>query len=160
MKKGRAEEFHKDSVTDSLTGIYNRRIINVLDELIHDIYSVIIVDMNNFKNINDTYGHNYGDIVLKKAADIIHLTTRASDYLIRYGGDEFLLLLPGCNKSICRELEKRLYKDEDNFHVKSDGSEIIFSFTSGIYTAEKGEKIENAINKADADLYRKKKLRK
>ena len=87
LEKGRAEEFHKDSITDSLTGIYNRRIINVLDELITEIYSVIIIDMNDFKIINDTYGHNCGDIVLKKAADIIQETTRAIRlyYQIRRG---------------------------------------------------------------------------
>ena len=156
LEKGKAEEYQKDAVTDSLTGIYNRRILNFMDSILRDLYTVIIIDMNSFKKINDTYGHHAGDMVLVKASDIIKNTTRDSDYILRYGGDEFLIVLPGCNKDMAEEFEKRLYREDSIFKITDEGREIQFSFSSGLYTAVKGEKIENAVKKADAELYKKK----
>ena len=158
LEKGRADEYHRDSVTDSLTGIYNRRILNFLDSILRNLYTVIIIDMDNFKGINDTYGHHAGDMVLIKTSEIIRKTTRDSDYLLRYGGDEFLLVLPGCSRSTAEELERRLHTENNDLRITEGGREILFGFTSGLYTAEAGEMIETAVKKADSELYKKKSL--
>ncbi len=153
VEKGKA-------VTDSLTGVYNRRILNVLDGLIRGIYSVILIDMDRFKKINDTYGHNAGDMVLKKTAEIIQEATRETDYLIRYGGDEFLLVLPECGSSTVKKLEKRILGEAGYFVDLDSEQRINFSFSTGQFTAVSGENLDFAINKADSVLYQQKNSRK
>ena len=154
LEKGRADKFHRDSLTDSLTGTYNRRIMGFLDELLTDIYSLILIDMDKFKDINDTYGHHTGDMVLKKTADIIHEATRDSDYLIRFGGDEFLLVLPGCKYKEGKILEKRIIGKSDYSITSENGKEITFSFSTGFYAASDEEKIDDGLKKADLELYK------
>ena len=92
----------EESVRDQLTGLYNRRIIdNVIFACekkyrsdIHD-YSVLMLDINSFKKINDEYGHQEGDSVLVDVAACIKNSIRSSDFALRYGGDEYLIILPG-----------------------------------------------------------------
>ncbi|SFR69737.1 diguanylate cyclase (GGDEF) domain-containing protein [Anaeromicropila populeti] len=104
MQKKAEESMKNMAFTDELTGLYNR---HFLDMIIHEEierserynipFSAFIVDLDNFKQINDKWGHPTGDSVLKKVADIISENIRMSDYLIRLGGEEFIVLMPHTN---------------------------------------------------------------
>ncbi|MFO1367322.1 MAG: GGDEF domain-containing protein, partial [Acinetobacter sp.] len=94
-------KIEKLSSTDELTGLLNRRGVNqIIDlqmqqaQITHRETSLIMVDIDNFKNINDQYGHHQGDLVLKHVANILRKNLRASDVIGRYGGEEFVILLP------------------------------------------------------------------
>jgi diguanylate cyclase (GGDEF)-like protein len=94
------EEVRRLAITDALTGCYNRRFFDQIErrELQHhrrysSPLSVMFVDVNHFKELNDTLGHDTGDAALRAIGELLRRTLRASDYVIRWGGDEFLLLL-------------------------------------------------------------------
>lgn len=90
-----------DSVRDSLTGLFNRRYLEaVLDDLTKNTvqyFGILMIDIDHFKIINDTYGHVVGDCVLKQVADVLSTSHRTSDVAARYGGDEFILILLNCS---------------------------------------------------------------
>ena len=153
-EKKQSSEFQQISMTDSLTGAYNRRMLTVLNKTVKQEYSVIMADMNKFKIINDTYGHQTGDRVLIETVSIIKKTIRHSDYLIRYGGDEFVLILPECSEKAGRELLERISeKSEGKIYNEDDKTEISFSFSMGFYSASDNEPILRSIKKADEELY-------
>jgi len=95
------EEIRLLSVTDQLTGLYNRR--KFLDMLHNEIkrvqrynrpFAIIMLDIDHFKSVNDTYGHDVGDFVLRELSHIVRNTLRSSDTFARWGGEEFMILLP------------------------------------------------------------------
>ena len=93
--------FKKLSITDDLTGLYNRRHLNNImqqefqrSKRHKNDLSCLMLDLDHFKQVNDTYGHDFGDTVLRKFASILKEFLRSSDYAFRYGGEEFLILLP------------------------------------------------------------------
>jgi len=103
------------AVRDPLTGLYNRRMLDqLLPQLIaqlqteHKSMALIMIDLDYFKNLNDTLGHAVGDELLKSIGQIIHSTIRNGDFGFRYGGDEFVLLLPGCESAVAARIGERL----------------------------------------------------
>jgi len=103
------------SQTDQLTGLYNRRaMMSLLDQELSNAtvnnssLSFVYFDVDNFKHINDTQGHIVGDQILQKVADALRASIRKTDFPCRYGGDEFCIILPGCDianaKKICTQL--------------------------------------------------------
>ena len=103
--KRRIEELREavhESLTDDLTGLPNRRAFDVtFANRVRDLkrlggtLGLVLLDLDNFKSINDTYGHPQGDYVLREFARVLHETSREIDHPARYGGEEFALLLPG-----------------------------------------------------------------
>jgi diguanylate cyclase (GGDEF)-like protein len=100
---------------DPLTGLYNRRMLDqLLPQLIaqfqteHKSLTLIMIDLDYFKKLNDTLGHAAGDEMLKAVGQIIHSTIRDDDFGFRYGGDEFVLLLPGCDAAVSKRICERL----------------------------------------------------
>ena len=127
-------KIQKLSCTDELTGLLNRRGVNeIIDlqmqqaQILHRETSLIMVDIDNFKKINDQYGHYQGDLVLRHVADILKQNLRANDVIARYGGEEFVVLLPftsienavalaeGCRKALEKSVVK--VKETESFHV-------------------------------------------
>lgn len=151
---------------DDLTGLLNRKtIIECLHYEFEKIkryggeLSIIFTDVDNFKEINDTCGHMTGDTVLKKLADTLKSVTRKSDILGRYGGDEFLFILPGTSskgaKRFCEKIRNSLQGIK--YHLP-DQREISITLSSGIAVYQKGIKdLNQLIQMADQALYQSKK---
>lgn len=134
---------------DSLTGTYNRRII----ETITNCSIMVMCDIDNFKNINDTYGHSTGDEVIKQVAQIISSNIRGNDYVCRYGGDEFLIAFTKCNGDIAKERMKKIQKDILMLITLPD-FEVTISV--GISKHSEQEDINALIKEADDALYESK----
>lgn len=105
------------SMRDSMTGLYNFR--HFLESLRYEIdqvrrhdehLSCIMLDIDNFKSVNDNYGHQVGDLVLKELARSVSISVRSSDIPARYGGDEFVIILPKTDKTLALKLAHRLMK--------------------------------------------------
>ncbi len=150
------------SFIDELTGLYNRRFLNIiLEKEIKKIeryggfFTFVIADMNNFKKINDIYGHLKGDEVLRKVADIIKKRLRNSDIPARYGGDEFAIVLFETKK----ENSNKVMEDINNQLKHLDlGIDIKISLSYGISAfPETAKDLKTLLESADNNLYINKK---
>lgn len=115
---------------DPLTGLFNQRIF--YDFLNYEIqrasrhnytFALMVIDCDNFKPINDQYGHAFGDLYLQEFAKLLSATKRAEDILSRYGGDEFTLIMPESNIEDAQELASRIVKAVENFRLLSENRE-------------------------------------
>ena len=153
------EDLRFQATHDVLTGIWNRRA--VLDLLHREIeranrlrgsVGVLMLDLDHFKKINDTHGHLTGDAVLKETAERISQVVRSYDFVGRYGGEEFLVLLPGCDKAQAEQSGERIRLAVQASPVFSAGSEISVTVSIGA-TATEGEAETEVLAIADAALY-------
>jgi diguanylate cyclase (GGDEF)-like protein len=151
-----AQKFEKLAVLDPLTGLYNRRLIEerLNGELTrsrrhgHPL-AILTFDLDEFKHINDHYGHAAGDLVLKEFACRIKKAIRSSDVAARIGGDEFLAVLPECGPGHVERILSRLADLEIEFHDKR----IRFTCSSGWADYRSGESLEQLLERADERLY-------
>ncbi len=118
------KKIHDKMIKDPLTGCYNRIFLHEFVEKQVPIikkYSiplgVLIIDIDDFKKVNDTYGHDVGDIVLKSVASTIKKSISKSDYVVRYGGEEFLVLLCNCQKDKVEEVAERIRKNIEELNI-------------------------------------------
>ena len=140
---------------DALTGVYNRRYYEDIARSTVGDAGVAVMDLDDFKIYNDTYGHHGGDVALETAANVVRRNIRQSDALIRFGGDEFLLVLPHITpemfksklETICREIYAAAVPGFAHMHIS-------VSVGGVIKTAE--ETMENAVRRADLLMYRSK----
>jgi len=158
------------SSTDSLTGALNRRAFEEKGNAevdrsrrYHLPMSVVAMDVDRFKLLNDSRGHAAGDCVLVTIADVMRSLLRSTDHLGRYGGDEFVLLLPATGTEGARELAERLREQIDAVAVEFQGETIPVHASFGVATLEAkpmGEVAtdswEMLLHRADAALYRAK----
>jgi diguanylate cyclase (GGDEF)-like protein len=151
-----AEVFRRLAMFDPLTGLYNRRFAE--QRLRAEIARserrglsmiVVLLDLNDFKKINDGYGHMVGDHVLKEFATCLSHATRGSDLAVRWGGDEFMLLLLDCELEQLSVVLNRL----QGFAVEVRGKALPVSFAMGWKAFDPGDTLEGLIEKADRDLY-------
>jgi diguanylate cyclase (GGDEF)-like protein len=159
----RAVEFQRLALIDPLTGLCNRRMAEerLAAEASRSFryghpLTVVAFDLDNFKRINDTYGHPVGDLVLKEFARRLGEEIRLSDFASRMGGDEFLVLLPECPTSHVEHLLARLRRMEINYN----GQKIPFGFSAGWVGYERGETTEQFLARADRTLYAEKRASK
>ena len=146
----------KKIFTDTLTKTFNRNYLEEISSMLNlEHYSLAMLDLDKFKAINDTYGHKAGDYVLAQASRIFKDSIRDSDILIRYGGEEFLLLIHNRNDSesnidICERLRHNVSKE----HFYYDTNEIKVHVSIGLHKHPSLEKnIQEAIKIADGMLY-------
>ena len=152
-----------ESKTDFLTGLYNRRYI---DEKIEEIslqcqglknnISVLMLDIDHFKDINDTYGHGVGDMILKEISKIMKNNTRSDDILIRFGGEEFVCLLPNTDMNTAKKIAERLRSQVENNNFRIWNFDISVTVSIGVSQIDKIGKdsdISNVIIEADKALY-------
>lgn len=143
---------------DSLTDLLNRgRIEWVLRHLIedtnktHHTFSAIMIDIDSFKHINDTYGHSVGEDVLIRLADIMKNGVRPTDYAGRWGGDEFVILLPDTDIDQSEEVADRMRRNFAEADILPDGKAVTASF--GVTTSYEGETLESFYRRMDSALY-------
>ena len=144
---------------DPLTGLINRRSMEKKLEAAYElakskgtIFSLLMGDIDFFKRINDTYGHDFGDEALKEVADIFRGSVREGDSICRWGGEEFLVLIIGNREDAVSVAERIRSRIEENV-IDKDGHEIRFTMTLGTTTYKPGYKIEKLIQQADENLY-------
>jgi diguanylate cyclase (GGDEF)-like protein len=151
-----ADEFYRLATTDPLTGLANRR--TAQERLASEAarsrryghpFTVVVFDLNHFKQINDRYGHPAGDLVLREFADKLARTVRLSDLAVRMGGDEFLALLPECTIDQVPILLARLRP----IKVEFQGVPIPVTFSAGSVSYQQGESPEEFLARADRTLY-------
>jgi len=160
------KRLESDVALDPLTGCYNRREFSRLVEhhiagaLRHDkAMSLIMFDIDHFKQVNDEFGHPAGDAVLTQFAAALRDTIRREDYLIRYGGEEFIILLPDTDLDRAIEIAGRLRRILETLPVRlPDGGTIRKTASFGIASFQKGWNAERLVEEADRMLYRAKTL--
>ena len=158
--KEKNEKLLKSAITDELTGVYNRKFFEkrVVEEMeiadrANEKISLIIFDLDRFKLVNDNFGHQFGDEVLKRTTQIAGDLIRKTDFLNRVGGEEFAIILPNTNKTqavlVAEKVRKAL---EDNKHFKV--GQVTGSF--GVAERMKAESLRSWYKRADNALYQAK----
>jgi diguanylate cyclase len=157
----KAERFQMVAMKDALTGLYNRSAFDLkMENAIEtfrekgETFSVMVFDVDKFKEINDRFGHVAGDKVLKKVAQSLRESFRGSDFIARYGGDEFVALIERLTVDMAREkivnFRKNLAKRRFVSYTKG---EINVTVSAGIATVVEGDTPESLIERADKTMY-------
>ncbi|KHC91517.1 diguanylate cyclase [Thermotoga sp. Mc24] len=141
---------HTKSLTDPLTGAYNRGILAELQFSGDETF--VYVDLDNFKKINDTHGHEIGDEILKTLVQTIRKNVRQSDVVVRMGGDEFLVILRGCKPEKAQEIFQKILIEFKNSHPLQS------EFSYGVVLFK--ETLEKTLREADELMYRMKDVKK
>jgi diguanylate cyclase (GGDEF)-like protein len=153
---------------DPLTGLYNRHYLNDYQTMVlasakrnNRRVGLMSMDLNHFKNINDTYGHNVGDLVLAETARVLIESTRIGEAVFRLGGDEFLIIMPDIeDRNVLQDARKRLanrFKSE--FHLPDYPAKIAVSIGTALFP-EDGDNIDALLQIADEEMYTDKKEQK
>jgi diguanylate cyclase (GGDEF)-like protein len=157
------DRLRKLATRDLLTGLYNRNYFN--ETIIRDIQkarryheklSMILIDIDNFKYINDTFGHLHGDGVIKECANILSRSVRRSDFLCRYGGDEFVIVTP---KPDCKDndpLLERIKEQLDKWNSQYATADYTLSFSIGCASWNEEKDIMDVLHEADQNMYQDK----
>ena len=143
--------YNEKLYTDVLTGIYNRRFFEEEIKNMEDEAGIAVIDLDDFKLHNDTYGHSAGDAALITTANIIKKYIRKTDILIRYGGDEFLLILPSIKKHIFED-KLKLIQEKIHDAVVPNYEKMQLSVSIGGAIFREGN-IEDAVASADRQMY-------
>jgi diguanylate cyclase (GGDEF)-like protein len=158
---------------DALTGVYNRRgVIEESEKIFEQVrhgrrdsnarvfaindFTVIFLDADNFKRINDTYGHDVGDTVLKLIADVLRQSVRKLDIIGRFGGEEFVVGLVGANQEYGAIVAERIRQDISKLKVKKGGSRVPITVSVGVKQQEREREVLDLIFEADKLMYKAK----
>ncbi|WP_175566278.1 GGDEF domain-containing protein [Salinivibrio sp. ES.052] len=156
---------YRQATLDPLTGIYNRRMLLQLamralaiSEERHSPFSVLLLDLDKFKRINDKWGHYAGDVVLQAFTRTVQERLRKSDIFGRFGGEEFIVFLPKCSGEVTAQIADRLLEEIRAMDVLIDESRTPLKVTAsiGISTFQPGDTLSSLIERADGALYQAK----
>lgn len=161
-RKKMTQILQEQASTDPLTGLYNRRQFEILvHQALHTAerygtpYSMAMIDIDFFKKVNDTYGHDAGDAVLKKLADTLKATLRKSDIIARFGGEEFVLFFSQTPPSNARTAAEHVRHAVENMNVVVDEQSIPVTVSLGISSGRTAD-LSALIKQADEALYHSK----
>ena len=157
--------FFNMSITDNLTDLYNMRYFNmhleseiILDKLdSNKKFGLVMIDIDNFKYFNDTYGHQMGDLVLKVVASILKNSVRSSDIVARYGGEEMIVLLRGASLKDSLNVAEKIKKGVENCVVKGFNTDYKVTISAGVSSYRPKDTLFSIVKRADDGLYRAKK---
>ncbi len=158
------EELQSLATTDELTGLFNRRYFDLFAQKEHQRLArtpstliLMVIDINDFKLINDQYGHIIGDQVLKQVADVLMCATRKTDLVARYGGDEFVVLMDDPNRQpdispllLINRIEKKMEQMQSQHPIE----EAFISLSYGCSVLEHTTKLDHSFHAADKAMYR------
>ncbi len=157
----------KKANIDVLTGVYNkrgglellRRQMQSFDE--NSVHSLLFIDLDGLKNVNDTYGHKEGDFFIKSVAGLLEDSARQSDIVMRFGGDEFVVFLPKCSNENAKKKQSEMYTQLLEINNKSNKPYTI-GFSCGLesFSFNNNIDISSIIESADAKMYEDKKMKK
>jgi len=144
---------YKASITDGMTGLYNHAyMMNTLNKAVPP-YSVAMLDIDDFKEINDSFRHRSGDTVICHVALNLKKKVRSNDLVFRYGGDEFFVILFGCTAEKAKEIMLKIKQCIEIDCPKHNEKPIAITLSGGIYYVEKEEEPESIFDKVDSALY-------
>jgi diguanylate cyclase (GGDEF)-like protein len=155
-------ELSKFAAYDDMTGVYNRRIgLDILDGLIKSFknseatFSVIYLDVDNLKSVNDQFGHSTGDEMITDSIKLVLDTIPDPRYVVRLGGDEFLVILKNHDLEKAKSIEKKIVHAIDQFNQISN-KVYSLSFSMGVIEYEKTMQLEEILELADKEMYHSK----
>jgi diguanylate cyclase (GGDEF)-like protein len=153
-------ELEKAAATDPLTGLINRQ---AFDQLFSDYrqeaiqnnvtFSAVMFDIDHFKQINDSYGHLTGDIVIKTVTELAQNSVRHNDWIARWGGEEFILLLKGCGLEEAKRVAEKIRSAVESHRFQLGEHEAIVTISLGAATYRPSETAESFFTKTDSALY-------
>ncbi len=164
----KTEELKKLTITDHLTGLLNRRYLyeRLKDEIARSeryghYLSLLMLDLDGFKYCNDTYGHLFGDKILKIIAETLLTTVRSMDIVARYGGDEFMIILPETRESLAQDIAERLRNSVASKVILPEdaagsGSHTLTTSIGIVCYPDHGDTLEALLERVDVALYRAK----
>ncbi len=158
------ETLKQDSIRDALTGMYNRRYMEGSLEREtrraerHNVpVGIIMIDVDHFKHFNDTHGHEAGDVALRELGLFLRKNTRGEDIACRYGGEEFLLILPEASLENTRQRAEFLREEAQKLKIMYREKQLQVSISVGVAALPNhGSDVKEAVKAADAALYRAK----
>lgn len=142
--------------TDPLTGLYNRRSMDIfLNQAVESAssFALIMCDIDNFKKVNDTYGHDFGDVVLKGIAGITVEQVKGHGYVCRWGGEEILILINNASEESSLRIAENIRRNVANRVFELNDKWIHCSITLGVALYNGNEPVEDTITRADYNLY-------
>jgi len=161
---GDREQLREMAITDPLTGLHNRHFFKEIiqremaqAERNHEPFTVAVVDVNGLREINNRFGHPAGDEILRRTADFLRRHVRASDEVIRWGGDEFLILMSRADAAQARAATTRL-KTGLAAENATRNAQVPLRFAIGVATWVRGQDLEAVLREADARMYQDKQL--
>jgi len=158
----RTAELQRLAITDSLTGVFNRRHLLILGEQALEQarryqrpLAALMIDIDHFKQINDRYGHAVGDEALKKLAECLQSNLRAADILGRYGGEEFVVLMPETDLETARRIAERLCEGIRALTIETEHAPIHFTTSIGVavFDDARDATVDSLIQRADQAMY-------
>jgi diguanylate cyclase (GGDEF)-like protein len=162
----RAEAALAHSFLDPLTGLFNRRYLDyliVIESKRADrndgLFALMILDIVGFKSVNDTFGHLEGDRFLQQVAELLKRTFRQTDTLVRYGGDEFVVLMPDTDDDGARRPQERLERAINAWNAERTGSDRTMALRTGVATFRPGDLVEDVLALADRRMYEQRAVR-
>lgn len=159
--KAQNEKLQKLATIDPLTQLFNRRAMMDFIKKIesnsrrtNSVYSMCLGDIDDFKHVNDTYGHEVGDKVLRAVSDVIAGNVPSEGYVCRWGGEEILFVVPNTDTESCEKIAKSICQKIHECTFKENSRSFNISMTFGVYSVTPNENYDEGISKVDKLLYK------
>lgn len=156
----KTQEAELESLCDDLTGLYNRKSYDrkIEETLAHLARynvpsSLLVCDIDYFKRVNDNFGHLTGDLTLKEVAEIFKKKLRKNDFIARYGGDEFICILPHTLLEEARKVAEEIRSFIERTSITLEGKEVPVTISIGVSTFRKGDNALTVFERADVSIY-------